>query len=480
MTMYYSESSLPCFTPSREVDALPADYMVRSINKNRTEWTLSDLINFFLTKKLRLVSLLHIGGDGWLKTLDFAPRDCQHLENILTAGERADGSSIFSGMGIQAGHSDIVLRPRLDTAFVDPFSPIPTLSILCSHFGPDGKPLPESPTTILEKAERRLKEETGISLYSLAELEYYLGKKPEKYNDYGANERGYHSTSPFVFGECLRREALFLLSEMGIPTKYGHSEVGYIRADDEDDRVWEQHEVELSLQPISKSAEHAVLAQWVLRNLAHRYGMWCSFSPVIKRGHAGSGMHFHLSAVQNGTHLAVFQQEKELTDISKWIIGGLVQMGNALMAFGNRDLTSFIRLQQAKEAPNKITWGQYNRKALVRIPIVACNADGLPVTHETIEYRLSDGSTHQQLLLAGIAQSICWSAKNPDLDFWIKITSAENQSAEAKPISIPSSFGEVSQNLLQHRGVFEAGNVFPSHLIEAIANSLNQLSSAEV
>ncbi|MCX7835834.1 MAG: glutamine synthetase beta-grasp domain-containing protein [bacterium] len=464
-------------TQSNLINGLPSDDLVRTIQKDRKDWTLEDIIRFFLNSKIRLVSLLHIGGDGWLKTLDFAPRDHHHLENILLAGERADGSSIFTGMGIQAGQSDIVLRPRIDTAFLDPFSPIPTLCVMCSHYGRDGKPLPESPTTILQKAEERLYRETGLQLYSLAELEYYLGKKPEQYDDYGRNERGYHSTSPFVFGENLRREALFLLSEMGVCTKYGHSEVGYITADEHDDRVWEQHEVELALQPISKSAEDAILAQWVLRNLAHRYGMWCSFSPVIKRGHAGSGMHFHLSAVRNGQHLPVFRQNKNLTEESKWIIGGLVQMGSVLMAFGNRDRTSFIRLQQAKEAPNTVTWGQYNRKALVRIPIVAYDSEGKAVTQETIEYRLSDGSSHQQLLLAAIAQSICWNSKNSDLDHWITTTSAEVKTNESHSIPIPQSFHSVSQLLLEHRSILEAGEVFPSHLIDAIAVSLDKLDS---
>ena len=39
---------------------------------------------------IRLVSLMHIGGDGWLKTLDFAPRDESHFRDVLMGGERCD------------------------------------------------------------------------------------------------------------------------------------------------------------------------------------------------------------------------------------------------------------------------------------------------------------------------------------------------------------------------------------------------------
>jgi hypothetical protein len=52
-----------------------------------------------------------------------------------------------------------------------------------------------------------LREETGIELWALGEVEYYLGKRWDETDIYGADDRGYHATSPFVFGEELRREA---------------------------------------------------------------------------------------------------------------------------------------------------------------------------------------------------------------------------------------------------------------------------------
>jgi len=74
------------------------------------------------------------------------------------------------------------------------------------------------------------------------------------------------------------------------------------------------------------------------------------------------------------------------------------------MAFGNRGGGSFVRLSQAKEAPNAIIWGDADRTALVRLPIVARTEDGRPVTPATVEFRLPDGSAHPHLLLAGVAQ----------------------------------------------------------------------------
>lgn len=273
---------------------LPASRLERMLGKPKSSWTEDDLVEFVRDHQIRLVTLLHIGGDGWLKTLDFVPRDFMHLRDIIVGGERADGSSLFGMLGIQTGKSDIVLRPRIESAFLSPFSSVPTLGLMCGHFAQNGLPLPESPDTMLRYGYEYLRSKTGIELHALGEVEYFLGKSAAEADIYGADDRGYHATSPFVFGEDLRRRAMVALAEMGVPIKYSHSEVGYIEASKDDPTIWEQHEIELALQPLPEAAESVALTMWVLRNLAHQSGMRCSFDPVVRAGHAGSGMHFHL------------------------------------------------------------------------------------------------------------------------------------------------------------------------------------------
>ena len=313
---------------------------------------------------------MHVGGDGWLKTLDFVPWDSAHLADVLSGGERADGSSLFGDLGIPVGASDIVMRPRLSTAFIDPFAAEPTLAVLCSHYNRQGAPLAESPDTLVRAAYQRLVAETGVELHALGEIEFFLGARLSDAEAYGANERGYHSTAPFVFGETLRRTALVHLAQMGVAVKYGHAEVGYVEADAADSRVWEQHEIELWLRPLPEAADAVVLTQWVLRNLAQRAGMLCSFAPMARKGHAGSGMHFHFAPRTGAAYLDHTVADGSLTPEAKWLIGGLVSHGAAMMAFGNRSRDSFVRLSQGKEAPSAVTWGRYNRRALVRIPII--------------------------------------------------------------------------------------------------------------
>ena len=53
---------------------LPGDSLAQHFGKPRSDWTADDLADLFRERGLRIVSLLHVGGDGWLKTLDFVPR----------------------------------------------------------------------------------------------------------------------------------------------------------------------------------------------------------------------------------------------------------------------------------------------------------------------------------------------------------------------------------------------------------------------
>lgn len=445
----------------------------RHIGKPESEWTTDDIIGLVSDRGIRLISLMHIGDDGWLKTLDFVPRSKDHIRDILDGGERADGSSIFPTAGIDPGASDVILRPTLSSAFFDPFSPHPTLAFFCRHLCRDGNPLPESPDTILRKADERIKREISAELQALGEPEYFLGKRADEIDFYGKEDKGYHATSPFVFGQTLRREAMTILADIGIPVKYGHSEVGYVPGTQRDDTIWEQHEVELQLDSLPEAAEAVVLTQWVLRNLAHTKGMRCSFDPIIRRGHAGSGQHYHLSAVRDAAHLFKDANVGDLSQEARWLIGGLVQMGGALMAFGNRDKGSFTRLMQGKEAPNAITWGSFNRLALIRLPIQLETEDGRVVTPPTIEFRLPDGSAHPYLVLAGIAQAMLLGRDTDDLDALLERTGAEyalNEMGEAAPV--PKSFREVASALRQYEEVLLKGDVFPESLLSNLGKRL--------
>ncbi len=457
----------------RAESILPARRLERVFGRTAGEWTVEELVGLVKAHAIRIVSLMHVGSDGWLKTLDFVPRSESHLRDVIEGGERADGSSIFSGTGIRAGASDILLRPRVSSAFLDPFSRVPALVLMCSHAGRDGAPLPESPDTIVRAAFARVRAELGVELHALGEVEYFLAKRTSPEDFYGADDRGYHASSPFVFGEKLRRTALTLLAEIGVPIKYGHSEVGYIPASQADDSIWEQHEIEMSLAPLPDAADGVVLTQWVLRNLAHQSGMRASFDPIMRKGHAGSGLHFHFSPVVEGRHMAGRDASGALSDPARWLIAGLVQHGGGLMAFGNRVEGSFVRLGQGKEAPTSVAWGEFDRHALVRLPIVASAPDGRQVSAPTIEFRLPDGSAHPHLLLAGVAQALVAARGVAGLGELLDRTSAAQVRRDPGGAPrLPLTRGEIAHALATTGPVLEAGGVFPATMMKQVVAAL--------
>ncbi|MCB9357884.1 MAG: hypothetical protein H6506_04490 [Calditrichaeota bacterium] len=443
----------------------PASQIEGVLKKTASEWTEQDLARAYVTLDLRQVSLMHVCGDGLLKTLDFAPRSHDHFLQILRYGERADGSSLFPGQGIPAGASDIVLKPRLRSAFVDPFSQEGGMVLMCSHLTREGLPLPQSGDSVARKAHTLLHEQAGFDLHALGEVEYFIGHKATEDVDVTNEDRGYHAISPMVFGQELRRRALTVLAEMGVPVKYAHSEVGFAAAEHEADLTWEQHEIELALLPLPEAADAVVLTQWVLRTLAREAQLRISFDPVVKRGHAGSGMHFHLAPHDGKRYLPVVTKNGAVSESAELLIAGLLRYGCSLMTFGNRTESSFVRLFQGKESPAGVTWGQFNRKALVRLPIISKDAKGAPVTPETVEFRLPDGSASPHFLLAGIAQAARAALRDKARGKLLKELKADAAAGRAE--AIPRNFEEVADLLERDRAVYENEGVFATALLDA-------------
>lgn len=193
---------------------------------------------------------------------------------------------------------------------------------------------------------------------------------------------------------------------------------------------------------------------------------------AVKYGHAGNGLHIHFVPVAEGEPLPVRASDGSLSDAAQWLIAGLVEMGGALMAFGNRVRGSFARLQQAKEAPNSIFWGEFDRSALIRLPIVARGTGGRAITTPTIEFRLPDGSALPHLLLGGAALAMVHGRTMSDIDAVLRRTSAHGEELDGGAALVPRSFAEIADAVERHRGILERDGVFPASLVDHLMAAL--------
>ena len=430
------------------------------------------IVNFVSEKGIKILNLCHIPEDGRLKTLSFSATDKRRVYEILEFGERVDGSSLFSF--IEPGKSDIYIMPQLNRAFINPFSQIPTLNIICDYLDENGNLLEVSPKSVLVRAEEKLRSSMGITLKALAELEFYIISKQKTETLFpNANDKNYHESAPFAEFEGLRNEVLAVLAEVGIATKYGHSEVGRILT--KDGTLMEQHEIELMPQNLVEMAETIAIAKWVIRNICAKRGVSASFSPKILLEHAGNGMHIHLCGLKNGKNITANPDRPLSTEALK-MIGGILKFAQSLTAFANPTPASYFRFIARKESPMQICWSFRNRLALIRIPLWWSFKKKTEETNncrETFEYRGPDPLANPYLLFAGIAIAIKYGFENPKEA--IKITEdlhVEEDAKRKRLKKLPRSCHESAKNLRKDRKFYEADNVFPKILINKTIDKL--------
>lgn len=268
--------------------------LVQYLQKAQQDFTKADLIKYITENQIEMVNFRYVGADGRLKTLNFIINSLQHLDSILTYGERVDGSSLFPY--IEAGASDLYVIPRYRTAFLNPFSEIPAIDILCSYYTKEGKPLESAPEYTLRKAHEEFKKVTGMEFQAMGELEYYvISEKEELFET--EDQRGYHESTPFCKWADFRCECMRAIAQTGGQIKYGHSEVGNFTLGN---TAYEQNEIEFLPVNIEEAADQLVIAKWIMRTLAERYGINLTFAPKITAGKAGSGLHIHTRLMKDG------------------------------------------------------------------------------------------------------------------------------------------------------------------------------------
>ena len=443
--------------------------------------TRQELISYCIENNVEVLNFHYCGWDGRLKTLNFVIRDKEHLTNILEAGERVDGSSLFPF--IQAGKSDLYVIPRYRTAFRNPFSETPAVDVLCDFFTRDGEPYEDAPRYILHKAAEAFKAATGLEMQAMGELEYYVIADEEPLYPI-ADQKGYHESAPFCKYADLRVEAMRLITAAGGKVKYGHSEVGNFT---DNGKIYEQNEIEFQPVDIEDAADQLVIAKWIMWQLAYEYGVNLTFAPKITDGKAGSGLHVHCKFTRNGS--PVMTKAGELTDECRKAIAGMMELGTSLPAFGNPSPVSFRRLVPNQEAPTSLCWSFSNRSALVRVPLgwtkdtdmsavlntseKACRRDFSD--KQTFEWRASDGTADIYLLMSSLCVAARYGFELPDalktasatfVDLGVNIHDKANKALKDSLKQLPANCSEAADELEKSRAVYEKNGVFSKEVVD--------------
>jgi len=473
--------------------SLISNTLARYLDKPPAEFTKNDIIKYVEENNIAAVNFRHMGGDGRLKTLNFIINSREQLDQLLSAGERVDGSSLFSY--IDSASSDLYVIPRYKTAFVNPFTSIPTIDMLGSYYTKDGERLAISPESILKKAQDNLLAKTGLRFEAMGELEYYV--IAPKHNLYPTvAQEGYQESAPFCKWEKLRYEAMNAIAQAGGNIKYGHSEVGHIFNDDYE---MEQNEIEFAPVNVDDAADQLVIAKWILRMLGQRNNVTVTFAPKILVGHAGSGLHIHTRVMKDDKNMLV--EEGKLSEFTQKVIAGYLQLAPSLTAFANTIPLSYLRLVPHQEAPTNICWGDRNRSGLIRVPLGWLHSNDMAAdanpnepgnnknfsNNQTVEFRSPDGSANIYLLLAGLVVAMQHGlgmnnalelAKKLYVD--VNIFSSNNKDIQSGLPQLPASCWDAADCLIQDRGIYEKDGIFPPTVIDGLAKTLRHYDDRDL
>ena len=477
--------------------ALNPNLVVAGLGKAPEEFTREDIIRYVTENGIKMFNFMYAAEDGRIKTLNFMINSLSYLETILSEGERIDGSSVFPSF-VEAGDSDLYLLPRYRTAFVDPFAQIPTISMLCSFFDKNGEPFGCSPYQTLLRAEEAFNKSTGMTFEAMGELEYYVITEDESCFP-ATDQRGYHESEPFAKLNTFRTECMEYIAQTGGQIKYGHSEVGNFTLDG---KIYEQNEVEFRPYPVETAADQLVLAKWVIRNLAYRYGYDVSFAPKITVGKAGSGMHIHMRLMRDGKNVTLGPDGK-LSNEARRAIAGMMMLAPSITAFGNKNPTSYFRLVPHQEAPTNVCWGDCNRSVLVRVPLGWSTGKDMCASanpgqaalrldtkgRQTFEMRSPDCSADTYQLMASLCVAARYGLEMPEEEALkiaadkyvdLDIHKPENASRLATLDSLPVCCSESADCLEAKRAIYELEGVFQPKMIDGIIKALKSFDDSDL
>lgn len=429
-----------------------------------------------------------------IKMVDFKIVDINgQFRHVTIPASQFTPATMKEGIGFDASNygyavvekSDMVFIPDLDTAVLDPYCQIPTLSITGNAMiidYPENRPLAQYPRNIVQAAERYM-QESGIAdtMQILPEFEFHVfdragwsvqpnnisvtvdaNQAPWNSNREGLgcvvpHQKNYHIALPFDATYEMRSEACLELEKMGIAIKYHHPEVG----------ASGQFEIEPMLGQMSKMADASMMIKYVIHNTALQYGKVATFMPKPVYGEAGNGMHVHMLLLKDGE--PVFSDDEGYSHLSKeahWFIGGLLKHIAALCAITNPSTNSFKRLVPGFEAPVTVGYATSNRSAVIRIPAYAKTPN-----LRRFEIRNPDATCNPYFCYAALLMAGLDGIKNQidpkaagwgPYDFNLYHLSDEEK---AKLTQLPTRLEDALDALEADHDFLTEGGVFPEELI---------------
>ena len=313
----------------------------------------------------------------------------------------------------------MLLVPDPETVFLDPFTNLPTLNMICDIHDPitresysrDPRNIamktvaylqrsgiadtayfgPEAEFFIFDDVRFDQNAHSGYFYLDSVEAEWNRGR--EEFPNLGhkiRHKEGYFPCPPHDQTMNLRNEMMQTLMEVGLDVECHHHEVSTAG----------QAEIDLKFDELVKMADNLMKYKYVIKNVAYQNNKTVTFMPKPIFGDNGSGMHIHLSFWKGDQPLFAGDGYAGLSEMALYAIGGILKHAGAILAFTNPTTNSYKRLVPGYEAPVNLAYSQRNRSAACRIPMYSQSPKA-----KRVEFRCPDPSANPYLAFSALTMA---------------------------------------------------------------------------
>ena len=321
---------------------------------------------------------------------------CSAMQLVDVCGNSSDPM----GIGFSNGDPDAFAIPIEGTLSCTPWLKQGMAQVLCEFRDADtGQPVWHEPRQVLRNVLSKF-DDIGISPVVAVELEFYLLEAHR--NDSGQPQilasphSGLRDKTGNAFSLAKLDEFDSILSNMekhcraqGIPTTSMSSEYG-------------AGQFEMNLQhsnDILKAADQAALLRRAIQGSARSQGVDASFMAKPFVDQSGSGMHIHISLLDNNGNNLFSTGDVQDNPILRRALSGLQTSMAESMAIFAPNINGYRRFRANESVPVSADWGINNRSVAFRIP----PSDAI---NRRIEHRVSCADANPYLVLAAVLSGI--------------------------------------------------------------------------
>jgi len=357
--------------------------------------TAADVVSEARRRGIKVVKFVYVGLDGVLRAkASYIDSLQDHLEEgiglTMAMQSFTPLDTLLASPRFGPEAEDVYLVPDPET-----FAPIPHAPgigrVICDLKLRDGGDWSFCTRTLLRRLARSWEGELGLRFLVSAETEFYVLKRSAA-----------ESVEPIDWERCFSTLGYETLGEVAQEILEGLRAAGIrlIRLIKE----YGPGQLEINMghtEPV-RAADNLVVLRDTARGVAARRGLTATFIPKPFDWHAGSGMHFHISAVSAEDGGPAFYDPRDprglgLSEAAYSFIAGILKHLKALSAIVAPTINSYKRLIPGSWAPSAICYGYNNRSAAIRVPTTRTGSEAKA---KRIEFRVPDATANPYLALA--------------------------------------------------------------------------------